>query len=139
MKNQFTIGVFGIIFDKQGRVLLCHRNNYDLWNLPRGALKSGEAPCVGAKREVKEETELEVEILKPMGVYSKQEKNEIIFSFICNIIGGEITLNNEANKIEYFEIDKIPSNTSPKQVERIKDAIHNPDIILKDLSRRIIN
>ena len=43
------------------------------------------------------------------------------------IIGGEITLNDEADKIEYFDVDKLPSNTSQKQVERIKDVIANPD------------
>ncbi|MDD2807477.1 MAG: NUDIX hydrolase [Patescibacteria group bacterium] len=126
MKPQFTVGTFGIILDKQSRVLLCHRRDYDLWNLPGGTLESGEAPWDGVKREVKEETGLVVEVSKLMGVYSKPDKNEIIFSFICRVADGKITLNNEADKIEYFEIEKIPSNTSPKQVERIKDAINDP-------------
>jgi ADP-ribose pyrophosphatase YjhB (NUDIX family) len=39
MKSVFTIGVFGIIRDEQNRVLLCLRNDYDLWNLPGGALE----------------------------------------------------------------------------------------------------
>lgn len=30
-------------------------------------------------------------------------------------------LTDEADKIEYFEVGQIPKNTSPKQVERIKD------------------
>jgi len=127
MKPQFTIGIFGIILDKQSHVLLCHRRDYNLWNLPGGTLESGEAPWDGVKREVREETGLEVEVSKLIGVYSKQDKNEIVFSFICKIIGGEISLNDEADKIEYFGIEKIPSNISPKQVERIKDAIHGPD------------
>ncbi|OGD70308.1 hypothetical protein A3I18_01365 [Candidatus Campbellbacteria bacterium RIFCSPLOWO2_02_FULL_35_11] len=125
MKPQFTIGIFGIIFDEQNRILLCHRNDYDLWNLPGGTLESGEAPWDRVKREVKEETGLEVKIEKLQGIYSKQDKNEIVFSFICNVIGGEITLNDETNQIEYFEINEIPKNTSPKQIERIKDALEN--------------
>jgi len=35
---QFTIGVFGIIFDERDRILLVHRTDYDLWNLPGGRL-----------------------------------------------------------------------------------------------------
>lgn len=127
MKPQFTIGIFGIIFDEQKRVLLCHRHDYDLWNLPGGTMENGESPWDGLKREVKEETGLEVEISKLAGVYSKPDKNEIVFSFVCKNIGGEITLNDEADKIEFFEIDKLPPNTSQKQVERIKDVIANPD------------
>ncbi|OIO33189.1 MAG: NUDIX hydrolase [Candidatus Yonathbacteria bacterium CG_4_10_14_3_um_filter_47_65] len=125
MKPQFTIGIFGIIFDEQKRVLLCHRRDYDLWNLPGGTMENGESPWDGLKREVKEETGLEVEISKLAGVYSKPDKNEVVLSFICKKIGGEITLNDEADKIEFFEINKLPPNTPPKQAERIGDAITN--------------
>ena len=127
MKGQFTIGIFGIIFDDKKRVLLCHRRDYDLWNLPGGTLENGESPWDGVKREIKEETGLDAEIEILAGVYSKPDKNEIVFSFICKVIGGKITLNDEADKIEYFEIDKLPPKISQKQVERIKDFIENPD------------
>jgi hypothetical protein len=59
-------------------------------------------------------------------VYSKPDKNEIVFSFVCEIAGGETTLTDEADKIAYFEVDQIPKNTSPKQVERIKDYFADP-------------
>ena len=107
MKNKFTIGVFGIIVDKNKRVLLCHRRDYDLWNLPGGGLKPGEFILDGVKREVKEETGLEVDILKLIGVYDKPEEKDIAFSFYCNIVGGKIKLNDEADKIEYFELDDL--------------------------------
>jgi ADP-ribose pyrophosphatase YjhB (NUDIX family) len=127
MKPQFTIGIFGIILDDQKRVLLCHRRDYDLWNLPGETLENGESPWDGVRREIKEETGLDTEIESLAGVDSKPDKNEVVFSFVCKVIGGEITLNDEADKIEYFEIDKLPPNTSQKQVERIKDFMVNPD------------
>jgi len=128
MKSRFTIGVFGIIFDEQKRVLLCHRRDYDLWNLPGGGLEYGETPWDGLKREVKEETNLDIEILKLSGVYSKPDKNEVVFAFVCKPNGGAITTTNEADKIEYFKAKKLPQNTVPKQVERINDAISNLNI-----------
>ena len=88
-------------------------------------MENGESPWDGLKREVTEETGLEVEISKLAGVYSKLDKNEVVFSFICKKVGGEITINDEADKIEFFQIDKLPPNTSAKQIERIKDAITN--------------
>ena len=133
MQQQFTIGIFGLIFDEQARILLCHRRDYDLWNLPGGGLEDGETPWNGLIREVKEETGLEVEIENLAGVYSKTDKNEIVFNFRCRVIGGELTLNDEADRLEYFSFNEIPSNTSPKQVERIKDVFQQKTgVILKE-------
>lgn len=58
----FSIGAFSIIFDEQGRVLLCHRRDMDAWNLPGGGAESGELPTEAAIRETKEETGLDVVI-----------------------------------------------------------------------------
>ena len=52
------------------------------------------------------------------------------FSFLCKVKSGKITLNDEADKIEYFEINKLPTNTVPKQVERIKDALLNSNEVI---------
>jgi 8-oxo-dGTP diphosphatase len=130
MKAQFTIGAFGIIFDEQKRVLLVHRRDYDLWNLPGGTLEVFESPINAVIREVKEETGLEVEVSKLLGIYNKENKNDIVFSFLCEVISGKITLNDEADKIEYFEVGKLPANTVPKQVERIKDALLNSNEVI---------
>ena len=127
-----TIGIFGIITDEQDRILLCHRRDHDLWNLPGGGLEKNESPWEGVVREVKEETGLDVEVKKLIGVYSKAEKDEIVFSFECKINSGSITLSDEADKIEYFSLADLPKNTVPKQVERIKDYFKKQeDTVLK--------
>lgn len=130
MKQAFTIGVFGIIRDEDDRVLLVLRNDYDLWNLPGGALERGEAPWQGVVREVKEETGYDVEVARLAGVYSKPDKDEVVFSFECKIISGEATLNEEAKEIKYFSFNEIPKNTSQKQVKRIKDLLENRDELI---------
>jgi len=127
----FKIGVFGIITDDQRRVLLCHRRDYDLWNLPGGGLKKDESPWEGVIREIKEETGLKVVVERISGVYAKPEQNEIVFSFLCRIANGHIAFGDEVDKIEYFEFEKIPQNTAPKQIERIKDALKNAECVMK--------
>ncbi|MCF6277054.1 MAG: NUDIX domain-containing protein [Candidatus Magasanikbacteria bacterium] len=120
MKHTITVGVFGIITNEQGEVLLCHRNDYNLWNLPGGSLEKGETPWQCMIREAKEETGLDVEVSRFMGIYAKPHKDEIVFMFVCNVIGGKLTLNEEARDLRYFTLDSIPKNTVPKQVERLK-------------------
>jgi 8-oxo-dGTP pyrophosphatase MutT (NUDIX family) len=58
LNDMFTIGAFAIIFDEGGRVLLCHRRDLDVWNLPGGGVESREMPDEAVVREVKEETGL---------------------------------------------------------------------------------
>ena len=132
MEPQFIIAAFGFIFDEQNKILLCHRLDYDLWNLPGGTMELGESPWECVIREVKEETGLNAEIIRLAGIYNKPEKSELVFSFICRVVSGKISLNEEADKIEYFSIKDIPQNTSPKQLERIMDAIKEKTIVYKN-------
>jgi 8-oxo-dGTP diphosphatase len=121
MKQQFTIGSFGIITDDNDRILLCLRNDYPIWNLPGGGVENAETPWQAVIREVKEETGIDVEVEKLIGVYSKPETNDVAFSFKCKFIGGTITLTEESRDIKYFHVHEIPENTSQKQIERIHD------------------
>ncbi len=118
------LGAFAIIFDEKGRVLLGHRRDMDLWNLPGGRMEPGEAPDEAIIREVQEETGLEVRAGKLVGVYSKPDKDELIFLFRCVITGGEllqITTETDANR--FFPPDALPQNLIPKHRERIADAL----------------
>lgn len=127
-----TIGVFAILFDQEGSVLLCHRRDGDLWNLPGGRLELGEGPWAGVIREVEEETGLKVAVERLAGVYHKPDVNEVVFSFVCNVVGGVLAPTDEADRIEYFALDRIPPNTSRKQVERIHDAAATNGVVLKE-------
>lgn len=119
----FTLGSFAVIFDAQDRVLLCHRRDIDWWNLPGGGVASGEMPDQAVLREVREETGLDVAIERLSGIYGKVEKDELVFTFVCRIIGGSLVLTEESDQTAYFQVDSLPANTLPKHVERIHDAL----------------
>lgn len=131
MRPTFTIWVFAIITDEEDRILLCLRHDYDIRNLPGWGLESGESPREGVLREVKEETGLDAEVTRLVGLYSKPDKDEMVFLFTCNVIWGELTLNEEAKDIQYFLHNALPEHTVPKQIERIEDyfSSHNQTIL----------
>jgi 8-oxo-dGTP diphosphatase len=123
----WTLGAFAIIFNEHGSVLLCHRRDMDAWNLPGGGIEPGELPTEAVIREVKEETGLEVAIDSLLGVYGKADKpNELVFSFLCRVTGGQLALTDESDDTRYFNIEDLPPNTSPRQVQRIHEALSQP-------------
>lgn len=115
--------VCGAIFNDKKEVLLIHRRDMDLWEMPAGALEDREAPWDGAAREVKEETGL---LVKPVCLTSLDSRphsnNDIIFTFLFEVVGGEITLTPEADQIKYFSVKNLPLRISPQQKKRVMDA-----------------
>lgn len=120
---QFKVAAFVVIFDKKGRVLLSHRRDMDLWNLPGGGVDSGELPIEAAVRETREETGLKIKIKELIGVYSKTKRDEVVFLFRGKVKGGKLKETSEADQHKFFKIKKIPKNTIPKHKERILDAV----------------
>ena len=88
-------------------------------------VRKNESPWDGVVREVKEETGLNVKVVKLIGVYSKPDKDEIVFSFLCEKESGEIATTDEARSVEFFDFEDLPPKTAPKHVERIEDALKN--------------
>ena len=121
----FSIGAFAIIFDENKKVLLSHRRDIDVWNLPGGGMETRELPNEAIVREVKEETGLDVVVERLVGVYGKVDKDELVFAFVCRVAGGQLVLSDEADQHCFFAADMIPSNTPPKQIERIQDSLNH--------------
>lgn len=113
-----------IIFNQKGEVLLIHRrDDYDLWCIPGGGVRSGESTAQAATRETLEETGLKVKVSGPVGIYEKPQVKGIVFVYIGKVIGGKLRPTKEANQFKYFSVDKLPKNISIKQKERLRAIV----------------
>jgi len=122
MNTLSKLGAFAVIFNQNQQVMLCHRRDQDLWNLPGGGVEPGELPEQAIIREIQEEIGCTSEIKSLTGIYHKPEQNEIVFQYIALVTGGTPGLSDECDAIEYFDIEKLPANTAMRQVQRIRDA-----------------
>lgn len=75
-------------------------------------------------REVREETGLEVEVIRLTGVYGRSDgRADMVFTFECRAVGGSLEATEEADRHEWFHVVDLPVNTIAKQVARIRDAL----------------
>ena len=124
-----AVGAFAIISDEQGRFLLSHRRDMDMWNLPGGTVEPMEAPWEAVVREVLEETGLRVRVQRLVGVYTKTRIDTLVFSFLCSIGSGELSTSDEADEHRYFALEEMPRNFAPSQLDRLRDFVRAPDLV----------
>ncbi len=121
-----------VIFNAAGQVLLTRRADNGMWCLPGGHLDFGERLAQAAARETLEETGLQVEVERLIGVYSApypdgftiNDVNQIVVaSFLCRVVGGELVLSDETTAIGYFDPERLPQPMMPTHPLRIRDAL----------------
>jgi ADP-ribose pyrophosphatase YjhB (NUDIX family) len=104
------VGVDAAVFDREGRILLVQRMDNGLWCMPGGLADVGESAAQAAEREVWEETGLHVEVRRLVGVFdgrvslgwSTGAMHLYHIAFICERVGGVLTLTNETTAFGYF-------------------------------------
>ncbi len=97
---RFGISAGAILLDKQDRLLLVHHykeDEYDFWVPPGGSLKGRESIFDCAKREVQEETGLQVDPGQILYIqeFWEPEYHFVKFFMLGEIGKGELTLQNK--------------------------------------------
>lgn len=111
---------------QDGKILLTQREDYEIWVLPSGGVEEGESLAHAAIRETKEETGLDVELTRLIGVYSRlgSWSPGYMILFAARQIGGEIKCQEgETIAVEWFAFHELPSPLSLGHKRRIQDAI----------------
>lgn len=107
----FRLGVTCAVIDEQGRILLSQRSDFGSWNLPSGRLDYGEMLQSAAVREVREETGIECEIVRPVGLYFQQGRRRMNVFYEARPIGGELVQHTDETRANgFFAPDDLPDN-----------------------------
>ena len=138
------LGCSAIIFnaDRQA-VLLTRRSDNGEWCLPGGMIDPGETVSKACVREVFEETGLQVQVDRLVGVYSDPNRitvypdgNKafvIVLAFEVEQVGGELGLSNETTDAQYFPVsDALQMDLFYGHAEHIQDAISgNEEVFIR--------
>ncbi len=118
-----SVSVSGVITDDHGRTLLIQRRDNHHWEPPGGVLELDEAIEDGLRREVREETGLDIEPDTLTGVYKNMNRGIIALVFRCKVTGGELTTNDEVTDFRWADESNIRQLASQAYAIRILDAL----------------
>jgi ADP-ribose pyrophosphatase YjhB (NUDIX family) len=116
-------------------LLLMQRSDNAHWGLPGGYMEPGESVDVATAREVREETGVQVEVGRLVGVYSDpaiqvieypdgRRVQAVNLCFEAAPVGvGVATTPDEVLATGYFAVDALPEPLVPIHRVRIEDAV----------------
>lgn len=117
------VDVRGVVF-KGNKILMVRETIDDNWSVPGGWADVGLTPFENAKKEVFEESGLEVEPVRILAVLDKKHHNhppdlyDIYKIFVlCEERGGGLQNGMETSDTGFFGIDELPTLSGPRITE----------------------
>lgn len=123
VQTKFTISAAGIILNENGEVLLLdHVLRPDSgWGVPGGFMDRGEQPEAAFRREIREETGIEVRDVELYRVRTLGRHIEVIF--IAKGVGEPKVMSREIRALAWFPVDALPPAMSLDQQFLITKAL----------------
>ncbi len=115
-----TVGA--LIFNSAGEVLMIRTHKWsDLWGIPGGKPKLGESSEDALRREIKEETNLDIDRIQFLLVQDCIQSTEfyrpahfVLLNYTCHAVGANpVRLNDEAEEFQWLSFDaalQLPLN-----------------------------
>ncbi len=111
-QKKFTVSVVGIVQNPEGKVLILDHfiRPGTTWGLPGGFIDTNESPHSAIRRELEEETSLELENLELIQIRTLHKHIEILYR--ADGI-GDVTLNSsEIRGYGWYALDSLPNGVS---------------------------
>lgn len=121
-------GANTLVFDEAGQLLLQQRADFDVWDLPAGALDAGESLTHTAIRETYEETGLWVEPVELLAIFAGRKvtypNGDELFpvghSFLCAVAGGAL----RPHATDSLDARFFPLNALPPMLPMASERLH---------------
>lgn len=112
-RARFSMGVAGVVFDADGRLLLAEHVYHPLipWGIPGGSVDTGEDPAVALAREFYEELAMRVQVKEPLLVEQTYFRH-VDVAFMCQSDSIPAVSSAEILDVQWFNRDALPQLTN---------------------------
>jgi ADP-ribose pyrophosphatase YjhB (NUDIX family) len=127
-RRQLVIAQAVIVRDGPPKqVLLSIRSDLFGWELPGGTLKRDESPEQAVTREVFEETGLQIDPERVVGVWVRDGfRPHTAHVFFCRVVRGTESPSHETPRLKWFDVDDLPEELFSWYEEPLRVAL-TPD------------
>lgn len=123
-QTKFTVSAAAVILNEKQEVLVLNHalRFYSGWGLPGGFIGSGEQPEDGIRREIREETGIEMDSLRMINVRIINRHVEMMFA--ATAVGEPEVRSREILELGWFSIDSLPGKMGGPQKEAIAKVLN---------------
>ncbi|KJR42858.1 NUDIX hydrolase [Candidatus Magnetoovum chiemensis] len=118
-----------IIIKYKGGIILIKRKNPPYgWAIPGGFVDYGESLETAALREAKEETSLDIKLIRQMHTYSDPDRDKRFHTITTVYIAeadGKACAGDDAADLDVFHIDNLPQNIAFDHKKILYDYFNN--------------
>lgn len=118
-----SVSVAAAIVRDDGRILAIQRRDNGRWEPPGGVLELDETVEEGLRREVREETGLEVEPEALTGIYKNMPRGIVALVFRCRQLDGEPHETREALDVRWMTSEEVRMEMDEAYAVRMADAL----------------
>ena len=112
-----VIGVGGVVIS-DGRAMIVKRGSPPLegqWSIPGGMLESGETLLLGVRRELLEETGVDVKVLELIEVFErihldgdgKARYHYVVLDYLCEAVRGEARAGSDVTDVAWASPEEL--------------------------------
>lgn len=131
MAPKNLVGVVGVIFNDEGRILVAehvYRSRYR-WGLPGGWVERGEDPAAALARELREELSMEIEIGEVLLCRTEATEKRALsaqgigVAFACRAVSEPVVSSKEILRTRWMAPEEIGADLLPFQRTAIQLAL----------------